>query len=142
MIKQCQRYYFDSFVEHDFFLWVGWKKGATQWSLCCTISFVWHKYLEGLDAGQRTEWLCWTKEFQYYWLGVLPLLFKCNTFIIIYNSTFFFHYSSTAINEMINQFSYFKIKKIFHPINNICIYVYKYIFYLLIIHRLRNLFVN
>lgn len=141
MIKQCQRYYFDSFVEHDFFLWVGWKKGATQWSLCCTISFVWHKYLEGLDAGQRTEWLCWTKEFQYYWLGVLPLLFKCNIFIINYNSTFFFITLLLPSMKWLINFHILKLKKYFILLI-IYIYVYKYIFYLLIIHRLRNLFVN
>lgn len=55
VIKQCQRYYFDSFVPHGFFRELVEKKKATQWSLCCTVSFVWHEYLERLDAGQRTE---------------------------------------------------------------------------------------
>lgn len=91
-----------------FFSWVGWKKQATQWSLCCTVTFVWHEYLERLDAGQRTEWLHGTKEFQYYWLGILHLLFEYNTLIVGYNSTFFsitLLLPSTNNNKMINQFS-------------------------------------
>lgn len=55
VIKQCQRYYFDSFVPHGFFRELVEKNRRHNGLYAVRFRSVWHEYLERLDAGQRTE---------------------------------------------------------------------------------------